>query len=286
MIYSLFHEWLDLFPRIFNKVKRLNSSDVSEHNKANLSDSQNTDYESALRLILSSEKKLSKFRKIFSYREILEHVDYRLGREYLAELSALDSSFLNNLDLFKRNDEFGSPRTYKYSGVGRISPTTLRYVYVAAELRKNFGNSNFGKVAEIGAGYGGQASILHKLEMFSSYSIFDLDTAKELISIYLEKQGVQNYDFPTLNGKDHSFDLVISNYAFSELPKDLQLAYLERVILKSSKGYMQMNSGKSNFTKRSHGKITIEELLQKIPNSRVLPEIPLSGPDNYLLIWD
>jgi len=284
-ILSLVHKTIDFFPRVVNKLKRIKLNIADNDEFLVLSDSQGTYYENAISSILDNKGRLSKFRRIYNYREILEHVDYHLGKKYLERIRLLEPSLLSQVYLFQENDNFGSPRIYKYQGIGRISPTTLRYIYTAAEMRKLFGVGNAGRIAEIGAGYGGQASILHKLGWFSSYSIFDLESAQRLIAIYLTKQGVTRFTFPTLEESDSTFDLVISNYAFSELPKNLQMFYLEKVILKSTHGYMQMNSGKFNLTKRSTGKLSVEELLRIIPNSRLLPENPLSGPDNYLLVW-
>lgn len=284
-ILSLVHKTIDFFPRVFNKLKRINHKPADNDEDLVLSDSQETYYENALSSILENKERLSKFRRVYNYREILEHVDYHLGKKYLERIRHLESSLLSQMYLFQENDNFGSPRIYRYHGIGRVSPTTLRYICTAAEMRKLFGVGNAGRIAEIGAGYGGQASILHKLGWFDSYSIFDLESAQKLIDIYLTQQGVTRFNFSTLEESSASFDLVISNFAFSELPKDLQMVYLEKVILKSTCGYMQMNSGKFNLTKRSTGKLSVEELLRIIPNSRLLPENPLSGPDNYLLVW-
>jgi hypothetical protein len=43
---------------------------------------------------------------------------------------------------------------------------------------------------------------------------------------------------------DVIYDLVISNYAFSELPSELQTRYIEKIILKAKRGYLTINSGK------------------------------------------
>ena len=93
--------------------------------------------------------------------------------------------------------------------------------------------------------------------------------------------------FPTLGDPDlKSWDLVISNYAFSELPYLVQEQYIKNVILKSKNGFMIMNSGRTNITGRSTGKHSISDLLKIIPNSRICEEEPLTGPDNFILIWE
>ena len=54
---------------------------------------------------------------------------------------------------------------------------------------------------------------------------------------------MSKYYFGNDTKKINKIDLLINNYAFSELPKNLQIKYLEEVISKSTHGYMTMNSG-------------------------------------------
>ena len=86
--------------------------------------------------------------------------------------------------------------------------------------------------------------------------------------------------------KNTTWDVVISNYAFSELHRDLQLSYIERVIANSKSGYIIMNSGRSNITGRSEGKLRLDEIRNYIPNLQVKEEVPLTGPDNYIIYWN
>ena len=80
------------------------------------------------------------------------------------------------------------------------------------------------------------------------------------------------------------WDLVISNYAFSELPKELQLNYFGKIISRSKFGYMTMNSGLNG----QFGKIknmSQKELINKIENSSIKPESPCTGDNNYIITW-
>jgi len=213
-------------------------------------------------------------------------VNYSLGREYLEKIKLNEPEILNHIIELKKNDLMGRPRTFFFDGIGRISPTTLRYIAVATEIRTLFGHMHFSKIAEIGGGYGGQAAILQKLGMTDRYYIFDLPEVQELIGKYLHEIGYVSSEFPKIGRSElQEYDLVISNYAFSELPRKIQDDYLRDVILRSRRGFMLMNSGKGNKTGRSDGKITLDELKSLIPNLRELPEVPLTSPDNYLLVW-
>jgi hypothetical protein len=80
-------------------------------------------------------------------------------------------------------------------------------------------------------------------------------------------------------------DLLISNYAFSELPIQIQMNYMTKLINRASSGYMIMNSGIFNRTGRSEGKLPIHQLVGGLDNWRILDEKVPTGPDNYLLIW-
>jgi hypothetical protein len=80
------------------------------------------------------------------------------------------------------------------------------------------------------------------------------------------------------------YDLVISNYAFSELPSPLQIAYIDKVISKAKRGYLTMNTGKTESS-RDENKLTIEDLRNRLPPFEILPESPLPSPNTYIIIW-
>ena len=283
---NLLHKVSDLPFKTFNLLKRIisRSSPFSQSEKK--SDSEGTFYEKAIDVILTSNSEFSRFRRKYNYREILEHVDFRLGRKYLLKIQELDPSLESAKMDFKRNDVIGKPRRYKYPTFGYISPTTLRYISVALDIKREIDLTNVNKVVEIGAGYGGQAAILEKYIADMNYFIFDLPQVQKLIQKYLAKVGVKEVTYLNLlNFEPKEFDLVVSNYAFSELPKELQIEYLEKVLLKSKNGYLIMNSGHGNTTGRSKGKITLKELSQRIPGLMVKEEDPLTSPDNYVIFW-
>jgi hypothetical protein len=61
--------------------------------------------------------------------------------------------------------------------------------------------------------------------------------------------------------------------------------YINKVLAKSERGYMIMNSGLNNQTGRSDGKLTLGELKTLLPRFEILEEVPNTGPDNYVLVW-
>lgn len=251
------------------------------------SDSETTRYSKMVSKFIKSEKSFKTFRRQYDYRLILEHVDFRLGKKYFEKVKEIyPSFFVDNFHLIK-NDLVGSPRVYRYEGIGTISPTTLRYVSVMLEIKKFFNVNRPIKIAEIGVGYGGQFVILDEFMEVESYSGFDLPQVLQLSDKFISRVS-NNRKFiakDIYNIQKEDFDLVISNYAFSELPIQIQREYMEQVISHSKMGYMIMNSGNLNVTGRSNGKIGLGELKDSIKGLEILQEKPLTGPDNYLLVW-
>jgi putative sugar O-methyltransferase len=254
---------------------------------ADISDSQKTYYEKAVNKILKSKFRLKRFRRIYDYRKIVETVTFEQGEEYLKRIEYLGLPLTSDFSKFFMNDIFGKPTRYRYPIIGKVSPTTLRYISIAMELKKLFGDGLKGKFVEIGVGYGGQVSILKDFFKISEYGIYDLEDVQELTARYLTRIGKVD-DIKMCSLVDNSivrWDLVISNYAFSELPSDLQKIYVEKVLSKSDRGYLVMNSGMTNYSGRSGGKLTLEELRILLPEFQVFKEIPNTGPDNYVIVW-
>jgi hypothetical protein len=129
--------------------------------------------------------------------------------------------------------------------------------------------------------------ILDKILKFKQYDLFDLPPVLNLTSKYLESHILNNtYKTTTLNQhlNNTKYDLVISNYGFSELPKILQIKYIEKVIQKSKRGYLTMNSGKKNSAfKNNH--LSLDDLEKLLPDFEVVPERPSTHKENYIIIW-
>ncbi len=279
----------DLFFRLRNKIRRLVLSKTTFNETQGKSDSQVTFYEQQLSRLLKSKKRLSDFRRKYDYREILEHVTYTQGKSYLEQIQEYSpQNYIELIEENKANDLFGNPYEYQYPGVGRVSPTTLRYISTAIDIFEIIRLNKESVVAEIGVGYGGQAAILERMYGIRNYSAFDLPSVIQLSNVYLNSVNSKlKFTSSGLSSdKNTTWDVVISNYAFSELHRDLQLNYIEHVIAKSKSGYMIMNSGRSNITGRSEGKLSLNEIRNYIPNLQVKEEVPLTGPDNYIIYWN
>ena len=88
------------------------------------------------------------------------------------------------------------------------------------------------------------------------------------------------------NGEE-KFDLVISNYAFSELPSELQRIYLRKVIKLSKRGYLTMNSGKKNSIFQGDF-LSLDQIKKEMPFIKINDETPKDfvHKGNYVISWE
>jgi hypothetical protein len=283
--------FLDLPARIKSKLHTyLNRSAFPGGDK---SDSEQLEYADFIETAISDDNAFSIFRRNYAYRQILEHVSYQLGKKYQSKFEKLGNYPPNLSSYVSRVDQVGNPRTYSYPGIGKVSPTTLRYLATASEICEIFDLSKISSlvVAEIGIGFGGQFLALNQMVDISAYRTFDLKNVQELTNRYVSMTNLMP-DYGRIishqdieNVSPLNSDLLISNYALSELPSKIQLEYIEKIARNAKCGYLTMNSGKSNKTGRSAGKLLVSDFLSAIPGAEIFPENPLSGPDNYLLLW-
>ena len=259
---------------------------VFAHAKEYRSVSENGNYASAVIQALKSQESFDKFKRSYSYRDILEHVSEEQGRSYLDILESRNDSILTlGLETVLKSDDLGNPIKYRYREYESfLSPTTLRYLKVTSDLQILFGSS-LGRVAEIGCGYGGQTLVNDQLLNVESARLFDLPFVNKLIDRYLNAHLFKGAYFTTVINKEEprAYDLVISNYAFSELPKRVQLTYIEKVLAKAKSGYLTMNSGLRNT--RLTGKLNIDELKELLPEFTLIEEEPLTADQNYIIVW-
>lgn len=239
-----------------------------------------------------SEFFFKRFRRNPTYNDILEHVSGKQGQEYLNVIYKNDKLKFTDSDWdnFCKNDLYGSPIKYSYQINGRslnVSPTTLRYAKVLQDIATIFDTHRFKKIAEIGIGYAGECRLLTSyFNQLETYFLFDLPEVLALSERYLGKFGKDvtgkiKFEDGTHIDIDENYDLVISNYAFSELIRDVQDAYLDKVILKSQAGYITWNT----ISYEVLDGYSLDELLEKIPGSSVIPEEPLTKEKNCIIIW-
>lgn len=193
---------------------------------------------------------------------------------------------LSLIPQFNKLDLYGNPVRNTIQGFGSFSGTTLRYVMFADHISRFFDLPKDYTVAEIGAGFGGQAYILSILIPFSKYYIYDLPEVELLINKMMSTLSVSDVtcldayaELPT-----ESIDLFISNYALSECDRNTQLDYFERVVAKAKRGYILFNDT------NNYDHLSLYEFIRLFHAHGILPKIHpepvFSYTGNVLITWD
>jgi putative sugar O-methyltransferase len=188
-------------------------------------------------------------------------------------------------------DSLGSPKRYQYEDINSISPSSLRYIKVASDIKNIFKdkiNFNNARIIEIGCGYGGQCFVLNQLFNIEHYYIVDIPEAQKLANKYLQKLNIKNYTIvpiENLSNITDEYDLVISNYAYSELDKNFQDYYYDHIIKKSKHGYLTFNFISSLFNIDSYSKEEIIDKFNQYQPVSLLNEEPKTHKDNFIIYF-
>lgn len=248
--------------------------------------SDTNEYKNICSLAAKNEEVFNKFKRETSYNAILEHVTEVLGKDYFKNIVENFPEYKSYIDSFKLNDKYGSPRIFNCPDFGYVSPTTLRYIKVLSDLKTLFGDLTDKKIIEIGVGYGGQCFILQQYFNPKEYFLLDMKEALALTDKYLNKLNAKYtiLNIEDLNSLDQEFDLVISNYAYSELCVELQDFYYEKIIKKSKHGYFTLNFISDIYGLNSYSlDQTKEKFAEK--NFCILDEKPKTSEKNIILYF-
>jgi hypothetical protein len=238
-------------------------------------------YRETCKLCVEFGYHFSNFRRNENYVPFLEHLTQEQG---FLELERIAQSVMTKIDELKENDKVGNPYLYFYPDIGHVCPSTLRYIRVLSEIQQLFPQGLDRKdVCEIGVGYGGQCRIITSYYRVNCYTLVDLCCVLDLSKKYLSHYEILSpLNFVKANMiENHSYDFVISNYAFSEMIRDVQDEYLNKIILRSRNGYMICNFISPDEFKS----YTKEELVEIIPNSKMIEDVYFATHGTYILIW-
>ncbi len=245
--------------------------------------SDNLKYPEFCQLASENDDVFNSFRQNSIYQEILEHFNYKDGLRFIAEITNENPKLLNEVNVFKTNDIFGGAAIEYYENLGFISPSTLHYVGQLSYLETYFGDLTDKHIVEIGGGYGGLCKLVIDRYNIASYTIFDLKPVNALIARYLGEYGTKYLSKIKLEvlenyKEDKTFDLCISNCAFTECAPKIQDNYLNKVIAKSSKGFILYNIRLDSYPPAI--------LLSKLENCQLkgLGYSPLDNPLPYVFI--
>lgn len=246
--------------------------------------SQQTPYPSICIMASQDDEVFNRFKTISEYTQILEHCSVNYGFDCLKIIKEENPQLLEEpyLSKFMENDKFGGASVFNYGDL-IISPSTIKYIKILSDLINIFGDLTNYKIAEIGGGYGGQCKIIQDYFNIKDYHIIDLSEVNMLSNKYLNKLAVKKFrtsDLDSLNTEN--YDLVISDYAFTELNREVQDVYNTKIIKGSRNGYMNCNFIYHLMNFPHYNK---QELLELNKNIKVIDEKPLSAPDNFIICW-
>lgn len=218
------------------------------------------------------------------YVRVLEHLTCDEGGLYLRRLLEQTPALTSSLPRLRENDRLGAPQTCDYGEYGRFSATTLRYAKVLSDLTALFGSLDGLRIVEIGGGYGGQCFVTSLVAEPESYTLIDLDSVLDLQEVYLRRLGVQGVRFVSSERvpRHESWDLVLSNYAFSECTRATQETYVTRVLTRSLRGYVTYNWTAPDWAGAPYDRA---ELLAAVPGSHFAPPVPQLIPEEELWLW-
>lgn len=244
-----------------------------------------TGYVETCRQASYSEEILNSFRTIASYRTALEIDEADQFAEYIRGTTYL----LPYLEDFRHLDSVGGPFLTDYQDLGLFSPSALRYIFHADQIKKRFSLPRNPKIVEIGAGFGGQSYILQQIHPCAKYYIYDLPEVEGLIDRVMQRLNISNVKCMPLDEElpEEEIDLIISNYAYSECDKEMQLSYFNRVIKKAKRGYMIYN--KIAITDYGLDSLTKEDFVKLLKENGCKPRVSselFAGAGNFLITWD
>jgi len=186
------------------------------------------------------------------------------------------------LNFLDNEPALGRPFIYKFKGVkNEVITLNTRYSKVFSDIEMLFPDVKFKNICEIGDGFGGLA---YKFRDVESYTIYDLPEVNQLANFYLDKSNTPNI-YKCRDGRKSiqrsQFDLVISNYAFSELTREMQDLYIENILLNATHGYITW-SPVSLFSLDGY---PVADLLRIFTKAQVMNERPLTGARNLIIYW-
>jgi hypothetical protein len=194
-------------------------------------------------------------------------------------------------------DRIGGPRLLAYLRAGEVAPQTMRYVKTLSDLERLFGSLDGKSVIEIGVGFGGQCAVLSRRFRLKRYTLVDLAEPLMVARRYLEALAIPEIAFTELAAlsPDATYDLVISAYGLSEVARQFQIDYLQRVLRPSRAGYLLWNSAQmrsvEEWQRAAFGSemIYADEMLSLLPEARYLePEWLAIGEREYgtqAMVW-
>jgi hypothetical protein len=184
------------------------------------------------------------FRRLVDVKHVVETVGISDARFYAMRIKQWGPEFLDDRKVAEI-DNWGNPMRCPRLLLGTsraFSPTTLRYLATALWLKRNDKLPEGARIVEIGVGFGGLVA-MNALVSGATTTLVDLPQVEQAAARMLTDTGLAAFAEPSEPFDPTSIQLAISNYAFTELNKDLQEAYLEKYLRHAEHGLILSNAG-------------------------------------------
>lgn len=204
------------------------------------------------------------FRRIHAVRQVVETLGPVDGRHFARWIRDNASSHLTDKRV-AAIDAWGDPIRWPAACLGTpraFSPTTLRFLAHALWLKKEGFVKEGGTVVEIGVGFGGLAA-MNAIVSNATTIMIDLPPVAKAAMLQMRELGLGNFasnDQSKATAGDVCF---ISNYAFTELSREMQDAYVDEFIRHADRGVILSNASVFADHMRSRDNNQIIELLSK-----------------------
>ena len=195
------------------------------------------------RLAIEDDDVFEGFRSEMDYQNIIIGGDDERAQAYL-DLHPEISTTQTLQNQLQKCDQVGNP---PITDAG-YSTYTLRAYHTYRDLLKYFDTLHNKKIIEIGGGHGGLCHLITEMtdtEMYQSYTLVDLPQVNQLAEKYLSRfPEIQHTKIKYMSSEQiipRKYDILVSEYAFSELDPRAQKYYLENVVKYCQTAYLAMN---------------------------------------------
>ncbi len=239
-------------------------------------------------LAVNDEDKFLHFKQNPFFNLLWENLTLEEGKIWFQQMKKRCPIAFEKLQTLHECDAIGSPRIYSFDEMGSFSPSTLRLVSIAGDIRQAAGDLSELHLVQIGADCGSLCKIIHDFFGFKTFTLIDLPEPLALAKKCLKKWGVENVIFLTLDEipLDLPCDLVISDQSFSEFDRTYQRVFLDRIFSHSRSGYLL-----GHIFPKHYGVIAwnAEELKEKLKGLGNFSEWQMKEPtvdrEDYFIYW-
>jgi len=212
------------------------------------------------------------FRGALDYQNIIIGGDHERAEAYYQLLGGPTIP-----EYVKACDAIGNPPINANVG---YSTYTLRCLYTMRDIIKHFGPLDGKNILEIGGGHGGLCHMMTVATAveYKSYTLVDLPLVNSLARRYLEAAGVSR-GVRYMSSEEimpRKYDIVISEYSFSELDTKGQNYYIDSIMKYCQGAYLAMNIW--NTDRKEETKRRLMKVFNQIEE---YPEEPTSKYPNY-----